>query len=77
MKSRFKLKSKDKKANNNINNQAIRIRHSAVLGLCAFVSSKPYDVPDYLSDIFFELGNHLNDPQPIPVRLLILLIYRY
>jgi proteasome activator subunit 4 len=43
-------------------------RHAGVLGLCAFVDAFPYDVPDFLPDILVQLGNHLNDPQPIPVR---------
>lgn len=45
----------------------MRLRHAGVLGLCAFIASQPYDVSDYLPDIFAELGPHLNDPQPIPV----------
>ena len=45
-------------------------RHAGVLGLCAFVDAFPYDVPDFLPDILVQLGNHLNDPQPIPVRYL-------
>lgn len=44
-------------------------RHAGILGLCAFVDAFPYDVPDFLPDILVRLGNHLNDPQPIPVRL--------
>lgn len=43
-------------------------RHAGILGLCAFVDAFPYDVPDFLPDVLIELGNHLNDPQPIPVR---------
>lgn len=50
-------------------NSTIKIRHAGVLGLCAFISSQPYDVPDYLPGIFSELGPHLNDPQPIPVNI--------
>lgn len=74
----FKAKSRTKLKNRNFNknihgngqvnnNRAIQIRHAGVLGMCAFVSCHPYDVPEYLSDIFLELGKHLNDPQPIPV----------
>ncbi|XP_057375631.1 proteasome activator complex subunit 4-like [Daphnia carinata] len=44
-------------------------RHAGILGLCAFVDAFPYDVPDFLPDVLIELGNHLNDPQPIPVTI--------
>lgn len=47
--------------------QDVRIRHAAVLGMCAFINAHPYSVPDYLPTVFRELGKHLNDPQPIPV----------
>lgn len=46
---------------------AVRIRHTGVLGLCAFISAYPYDVPDFVPNVFEHLGAHLNDPQPIPV----------
>lgn len=46
---------------------AVRIRHTGVLGLCAFISAYPYDVPDFVPTVFEHLGAHLNDPQPIPV----------
>lgn len=49
------------------NNGGVRLRHAGVLGMCAFISSHPYDVPDYLPGVFSELGPHLSDPQPIPV----------
>lgn len=54
-------------ANCQDNNNAIRLRHAGVLGLSAFISSHPYDVPDFLPSVFSELSPHLNDPQPIPV----------
>ena len=44
-------------------------RHAGVLGLCAFVDAYPYDVPEFLPDILVRLGDHLNDPQPIPVSI--------
>lgn len=47
---------------------AVRIRHTGVLGLCAFISAYPYEVPDFVPNVFEHLGAHLNDPQPIPVR---------
>ncbi|XP_046402715.1 proteasome activator complex subunit 4A-like [Ischnura elegans] len=45
---------------------AMIVRHSGILGLCAFVNAHPYDVPEFLPDIFLILGDHLSDPQPIP-----------
>ncbi|XP_076047764.1 proteasome activator complex subunit 4-like isoform X2 [Oratosquilla oratoria] len=41
-------------------------RHGAILGLCAYVSAFPYEVPDNLPEILLVLSDHLNDPQPIP-----------
>lgn len=49
--------------------ESVRIRHMGVLGLCAFISAYPYDIPDFVPDVFEHLGAHLNDPQPIPVSL--------
>ncbi|KYM97994.1 Proteasome activator complex subunit 4 [Cyphomyrmex costatus] len=50
-------------------NDAIRIRHGGVLGLCAFINAHPYDVPKYVPPIFEHLGLHMNDPQPIPMTI--------
>lgn len=47
--------------------ESVRMRHMGVLGLCAFISAYPYDIPDFVPDVFEHLGAHLNDPQPIPV----------
>lgn len=47
--------------------ESVRRRHMGVLGLCAFISAYPYDIPDFVPDVFEHLGAHLNDPQPIPV----------
>lgn len=47
--------------------ESVRTRHMGVLGLCAFISAYPYDIPDFVPDVFEHLGAHLNDPQPIPV----------
>lgn len=52
-----------------IESDAVRIRHTGVLGLCAFISAYPYDVPEFVPVVFEHLGAHLNDPQPIPVIL--------
>lgn len=59
-------------SNNNGNHEtqeaeSVRTRHMGVLGLCAFISAYPYDIPDFVPDVFEHLGAHLNDPQPIPV----------
>lgn len=48
---------------------AVRQRHAGVLGLCAFISAYPYDIPDFVPDVFEHLGAHLNDPQPIPATI--------
>lgn len=48
---------------------SVRTRHTAVLGMCAFISAYPYDVPDFMPDVFAQLGVHLNDPEPIPVSI--------
>lgn len=47
--------------------EAVRLRHSGILGMCAFVNAYPYDVPDFVPGVFLKLGEHLNDPEPIPV----------
>lgn len=51
-----------------IDTESVRRRHMGVLGLCAFISAYPYEIPDFVPDVFEHLGAHLNDPQPIPVR---------
>ena len=49
--------------------KAILVRHSGVLGLSAFVSSSPYDIPQHLPAILMILADHLHDPQPIPATV--------
>lgn len=44
---------------------ALRTRHAGVLGLSAFVSSHPYDLPAYLPPILAHLSHHVHDPTPI------------
>ncbi|KAL3286253.1 hypothetical protein HHI36_000763 [Cryptolaemus montrouzieri] len=67
LKARTKLrKSRVSNSIGSVNNSNLITRHAGVLGLCAFISSTPYDVPEFLPDIFGVLGPHLNDPQPIP-----------
>ncbi len=45
------------------------IRHSGIVGLCACINAYPYEVPYFMPDIILFLTRHLNDPQPIPVRI--------
>ena len=40
--------------------------HAGVLGLCAYVSAFPYDVPAALPGVLLTLSEHLNDPHPVP-----------
>ncbi|CAG0916740.1 unnamed protein product [Notodromas monacha] len=44
-------------------------RHYVILGLCAFVNAYPYEVPDFMPDFLMILGDHLNDPEPIPTTI--------
>lgn len=43
--------------------------HGGVLGLCAYVSAFPYEVPDSLPGVLLTLSEHLNDPHPIPATI--------
>jgi proteasome activator subunit 4 len=52
---------------NDNNSSSIRIRHCGVLGLCAFITAYPYDIPEFVPTLFGIISNHMNDPQPIPV----------
>ena len=47
--------------------EEVIVKHSGIVGLCAFVNAFPYDVPDFVPDILMLLSDHLHDPQPIPV----------
>ncbi|XP_031825586.1 proteasome activator complex subunit 4A isoform X2 [Nomia melanderi] len=47
----------------------IRIRHAAVLGLCAFIQAHPYDIPKYVPSIFEFLSPYMNDLQPISTTI--------
>lgn len=44
-------------------------RHAGVLGLCACINAYPYDVPPFMPDVLVLLGEHLNDPPPIPATI--------
>ena len=67
MKSKTTLKKKKSQAMDTASLQMLKQRHSGILGLCAFINAYPYDVPEFVPDVFLILGDHLNDPQPIPV----------
>uniref|UniRef100_A0A182QSD1 Proteasome activator complex subunit 4 C-terminal domain-containing protein n=1 Tax=Anopheles farauti TaxID=69004 RepID=A0A182QSD1_9DIPT len=55
--------------NENAEANAVLARHTGVLGLCAFISAYPYEVPEFVPNVFEHLGAHLNDPQPIPATI--------
>ncbi|XP_018576290.1 proteasome activator complex subunit 4 [Anoplophora glabripennis] len=67
LKHKNQVRNKEDGVTNNNNN--MRTRHAGVLGLCAFINSHPYDVPDFLPDVFEQLRPHLSDPQPIPATI--------
>lgn len=52
-----------------LNPQQVLELHAGVLGLCAYVSAFPYDVPDMLPQVLVTLSEHLNDPHPIPATI--------
>ncbi|XP_038206743.1 proteasome activator complex subunit 4-like [Zerene cesonia] len=47
----------------------LRERHSGVLGLCAYLSSRPYSLGPKLGDVLTELARHTNGPDPIPATI--------
>lgn len=51
---------------------AHRLRHAGVLGMCAFIQANPYDIPEHIPPIFECLSYNLNDPEPIPVSELLI-----
>ena len=67
-KVRNRKKKKKAAENEKLVQEDLVTKHSAVLGLCAFVNAFPYDVPEFVPDILMVLSDHLHDPQPIPVR---------
>lgn len=46
------------------------LRHSGVLGLCAFVYAYSTELPDIVPDVVLFLSKRVSDPQPIQVRCL-------
>jgi len=68
----FKKKCAKKLGNSRrgpVSPEAVIQRHAGVLGLCAYVNAYPYDVPEEIPDVIMILGDHLNDPQPIPLTV--------
>lgn len=51
----------------------INIRHAGVIGLCSFINAHPYTVPPEVPELFVEIGDHLGDPEPIPVSVMFFL----
>lgn len=46
----------------------MKVRHGAVLGLCAVVEAVSDSVPEYLPQLLIYLGGKINDLQPISVN---------
>ncbi|XP_041968894.1 proteasome activator complex subunit 4-like isoform X2 [Aricia agestis] len=44
-------------------------RHCGVLGLCAYLSSRPYSIGPKLGNILAELAKHTSAPDPIPATI--------
>lgn len=44
-------------------------RHSGVLGLCAYLASRPYSLGLKLGDVLAELSRHTSAPDPIPATI--------
>ncbi|XP_048486309.1 proteasome activator complex subunit 4 isoform X4 [Plutella xylostella] len=44
-------------------------RHSGVLGLCAYLSSRPYSLGPRIGIVLAELSRHTNAPDPVPSTL--------
>ncbi|XP_060826320.1 proteasome activator complex subunit 4-like isoform X1 [Bombus pascuorum] len=63
------LNSNKEETKKNLKADALRIRHAAIIGMCAFVQAHPYDIPKYVPPIFEHLRAHMNDPQPIPMTI--------
>ena len=67
--AKTKLRSKKHPLTDAELSKAIRLRHSGILGMCAFILAHPYDIPEDIPIIFDYLSPHLIDPEPIPVKL--------
>ncbi|XP_068082035.1 proteasome activator complex subunit 4A [Anabrus simplex] len=47
----------------------VNLRHSGILGLCAYVDAYPYSIPEPIPDLLLFLSAHLYDPAPIPAAI--------
>ena len=52
---------------NDDKNTNMVLRHSGVLGLCAFVNAYPDDIPEFIPDILMFLSGYIHEEQPISV----------
>ncbi|KAJ1310179.1 hypothetical protein OPQ81_006923 [Rhizoctonia solani] len=50
-------------------NEAIRIRHSAILGLCSLIDVYPYSVEKWMPPLCEVLARHTYDPAPISTTI--------
>ncbi|VVD00858.1 unnamed protein product, partial [Leptidea sinapis] len=55
--------------NRSCRSKELRERHCGVLGLCAYLSSRPYSLGPKLGDVLAELARHINAPDPIPATI--------
>ncbi|XP_028036645.1 proteasome activator complex subunit 4-like isoform X2 [Bombyx mandarina] len=44
-------------------------RHFGVLGMCAYLSSRPYSIGSKFGDVLSELSRHTNAPDPVPATI--------
>ncbi|CAH2045535.1 unnamed protein product, partial [Iphiclides podalirius] len=44
-------------------------RHCGVLGLCAYLASRPYGIGPRLGDVLAELARHTSAPDPVPATI--------
>lgn len=44
-------------------------KHCGVLGLCAYLASRPYSLGPRLGDVLGELARHTSAPDPIPATI--------
>ena len=73
--SKLRKKKKKKKEESNEKNDSSASEklietHASVLGLCAYVSAFPYDVPEDLPEVLITLSEHINNSQPIAVSII-------
>ncbi|XP_068618966.1 proteasome activator complex subunit 4-like isoform X2 [Battus philenor] len=51
------------------NSKELVEKHCGVLGLCAYVASRPYSLGPQLGKVLAELARHTNAPDPIPATI--------